>query len=80
MKNRVSDLHIFERWTQVMLKQFPKSGETFDIQDFMYRMTIDVVTDFLLGHGVNSLENPQNEFVQAFSSVQRWQMMLTVLM
>lgn len=79
MKNRVSDLHIFERWTAVMMKQFPKSGETFDIQDLFYRMTIDVITDFLLGHSVNSLENPSSKFVEAFTTVQRWQTMLTVL-
>ena len=77
MKNRVSDLHIFERWTGVMIKQFPKSGETFDIQDLFYRMTIDVITDFLLGHSVNSLENPSSKFVEAFTTVQRWQTMLT---
>lgn len=63
-----------------MINQFPASGVTVDIQDLMYRMTIDVVTDFLLGHGINSLENPQNEFVKAFTDVQRWQMMLTVLL
>lgn len=80
LKNRVSDLHIFERWTKIMINQFPASGVTVDIQDLMYRMTIDVVTDFLLGHGINSLENPQNEFVKAFTDVQRWQMMLTVLL
>jgi Cytochrome P450 len=80
MKNRVSDLHIFERWTDVMIKQFPRSGETVDLQDYFYRMTIDVITDFLLGESVNSLENPRSEFVKAFTVVQRWQTMLTVLM
>lgn len=80
IKNRVSDLHTFERWTSVMMAQFPASGQTFDIMDLFYRMTIDVITDFLLGHSVNSLENPRSEFVAAFTSVQRWQTMLTVLM
>lgn len=80
IKNRVSDLHIFETWTSVMIDQFPASGQTFDIQDLFYRMTIDVITDFLLGESVNSLENPRSEFVKAFTEVQRWQTMLTVLM
>ncbi|KAF1817014.1 putative cytochrome P450 [Eremomyces bilateralis CBS 781.70] len=80
MKNRVSDLHTFERWTAVMMNQFPAPGQTFDIQDLFYRMTIDVITDFLLGESVNSLENPRSEFVQAFTDVQRMQTMLTVLM
>ena len=80
VKNRVSDLDIFERWIQTMLKQFPASGQTFDIQDLFYRLTIDVITDFLLGGSVNSLENPRAEFVQAFTDVQRFQTMLTILM
>jgi cytochrome P450 len=80
MKTRVSDLAIFERWTDVMLKKMPGDGSTVEVQDLFYRMTIDVITDFLLGYSVNSLENPRNEFVKAFTDVQRWQTMLTVLM
>lgn len=80
IKNRVSDLDIFERYTQNMLDQFPKSGETFDLMDLFYRMTIDVITEFLLGDSVDSLRNPKAKFVKAFSDVQRWQTMLTVLM
>jgi cytochrome P450 len=80
LKNRVSDLEIFEKWTNVMMQQFPESGETFDIMDLFYRMTIDVITDFLLGESVDSLRNPRSEFVKAFTDVQRVQTMLTVLM
>lgn len=79
IKNRVSDLHIFECWTSVMMNQFPTSGETFDIMDYFYRMTIDVITEFLLGQSTNSLENPRSEFVKAFTEVQRWQTMLLAL-
>ena len=80
LKNRVSDLEIFERWTKIMIDQFPTSGQTFDLQDLFYRMTIDVITEFLLGESVNSLQNPNDKFVQAFTDVQRAQSMLTVLM
>jgi cytochrome P450 len=80
VKNRVNDLHIIERWMQTMMTQFPAAGQTFDIQDLFYRLTIDVITEFLLGGSVNSLENPRVEFVQAFTDVQRTQTMLTVLM
>jgi cytochrome P450 len=80
IKNRVSDLEIFEGWTSVMMERLPKSGQTFDIMDYFYRLTIDVITEFLLGHSVNSLENPKSEFVKAFTEVQRTQMMLTVLL
>ncbi|KAL1980804.1 hypothetical protein VTN96DRAFT_3538 [Rasamsonia emersonii] len=79
VKDRISDLEIFERRTQVMMSLFGGPGEAFDIMDLFYRMTLDVTTEFLLGHGINSLENPQAEFVKAFSDVQRIQMMLTVL-
>jgi cytochrome P450 len=80
LKTRVSDLEIFERWTNIMINQFPASGQTFDLQDLFYRMTIDVITEFLLGESVNSLQNPNDKFVHAFTDVQRAQSMLTVLM
>jgi len=79
MKNRVSDLHIFERGTSVMLRQFPEDGQTFDIMDLFYRMTIDAITEFLLGESTNSLENPRSEFTRAFTDVQRWQTLLLAL-
>ncbi|KAI9691666.1 MAG: hypothetical protein M1822_007738 [Bathelium mastoideum] len=79
MKSRVSDLEIFEKWTGVMMSKFPGSGQTFDIMDLFYRMTLDVTTDFLLGNSIDSLNNPQAKFVEAFSHVQRMQMLFTVL-
>ncbi|CRG91287.1 hypothetical protein PISL3812_08335 [Talaromyces islandicus] len=79
IKDRISDLEIFERRTQVMMGLFGQPGQTFDIMDLFYRMTLDVTTEFLLGHGIQSLENPKAEFVKAFTDVQRKQMTLTVL-
>ncbi|RDW59956.1 hypothetical protein BP6252_13043 [Coleophoma cylindrospora] len=79
LKSRVSDLKIFEQWTETMIQQLPKSGQTLDIMDYFYRLTMDVTTDFLLGQSVNSLENPNSGFVQSFVKIQRKQMMLTVL-
>lgn len=79
IKDRVSDLEIFERRLSVMMDLFPTPGESFNIMDLFYRMTLDVTTEFLLGHSINSLENPKANFVKAFSDVQRIQMMLTVL-
>lgn len=78
IKDRISDLEIFERKVQTMMG-FVKSGEEVDLMDLLYRMTIDVTTEFLLGQGINSLENPRTEFVQAFADVQRIQMLLTVI-
>jgi hypothetical protein len=78
IKDRVSDLQIFERWTSVMIRQLPESGQTIDIQDLFYRMAIDVTTDFLFGESINSLENPRSDFLRAFTDVQEMQMLLTV--
>lgn len=55
IKEKVSDLLIFERWTQTMISKMPSPGQTFDIADLFYRMTLDVTTDFLLGSSVDSL-------------------------
>ncbi|EFQ30109.1 cytochrome P450 [Colletotrichum graminicola] len=79
VKDRVSDLAIFDKWTTTMIGMFPASGVTFDISDLFYRMTLDVTTDFLLGHSVNSLGNPRHLFAQAFNDVQRYQMFYTIM-
>ncbi|KAL8364988.1 hypothetical protein RB595_004007 [Gaeumannomyces hyphopodioides] len=79
VRDRVRDLDIFDRWTNVLLSKLPAPGETVDMMDLFYRMTLDVTTDFLLGHSVNSLDNPKNDFSRAFTEVQRAQMMLTVM-
>lgn len=55
IKEKVSDLLIFERWTQTMMSLMPRSGQTVEMMDLFYRMTLDVTTDFLLGSSVNSL-------------------------
>lgn len=55
IKEKVSDLFIFERWTQTMISKMSASGQTVKMQDLFYRMTLDVTTDFLLGSSVDSL-------------------------
>ncbi|KAI1657909.1 cytochrome P450 [Daldinia decipiens] len=79
IKDRVSDLATFERWVSILLAILPPSGQTVNIMDLLYRMTLDVTTDFLLGASVDSLRNPKGEFVKAFNDVQRIQMMLTTV-
>ncbi|PHH78422.1 hypothetical protein CDD80_6927 [Ophiocordyceps camponoti-rufipedis] len=78
-RERVRDLDIFDRWTNLLLDKLPPSGQTVDVCALFYRVTLDVTTDFLLGHGVGSLENPDGEFTRAFTEVQRKQMILTIL-
>ena len=79
IKDRISDLDIFERKTQTMLSLYSPSGEPTDVMDLFYRMTLDAITEFLLGKGINSLENPQADFALAFADVQRIQTLLTML-
>lgn len=55
VKDRVKDLANFGKWTDVLLSKLPAPGVPVDIMDLLYRMTLDVTTEFLLGTSVNSL-------------------------
>ncbi|KAI1418908.1 cytochrome P450 monooxygenase CYP539B5 [Xylaria sp. FL1777] len=79
MTDRMSDLIIFERQIEKMMNHIPSSGQTIDIMDLFFRMTMDVTTDFLLGESANSLDNPNSEFTYAFNDVLRHQIRLSVL-
>lgn len=54
-KDRMRDLDIFDHWTNVFISKFPAPGQTVDVCDLFYRLTLDVITDFLLGRSVESL-------------------------
>ncbi|TKA83677.1 hypothetical protein B0A55_00297 [Friedmanniomyces simplex] len=75
IKDRVSDLHTFEKHTQVLIRLLAgnQNGDTVRADDLFYRFTLDAATDFLLGKSVDSLENGQTEFAQAFADVQNTQ-------
>lgn len=83
IKDRVSDLVVFERWTGALLKKMHETGTAtaagVDIQDLFYRMTLDVTTDFLFGHAADALADARCEFAEAFNEVQKLQMYLTML-
>ncbi|RWA08738.1 hypothetical protein EKO27_g6378 [Xylaria grammica] len=79
IKNRISDLTIFERCTAHMMSKIEGSGLEVDIMDLFYRMTLDATTEFLLGANINSLDNPAHDFAKAFNDVQRIQMAITLL-
>ncbi|KAL2206425.1 cytochrome P450 [Sarocladium strictum] len=78
-KERLSDLKIFERHTQILLSQLPSSGQTVDMGKKFNDLTMDVITDFLMGRAVGSLENPQNEFAQTFGIVQTRQVFRAII-
>ncbi|KAJ0168554.1 Cytochrome P450 52A13 [Colletotrichum tanaceti] len=92
IKDRVSDLHTFESHVQTLFKAIANGGaldgkdqhvnldaadgKVLDISDLFFRYTLDVATDFLLGHDVKSLSTPRQEFAEAFNEVQRVQNIL----
>jgi cytochrome P450 len=88
-RDRVSDLHCFEDHMKTLFRaidnggaldspdQFVKegsgSGKVIDFSEILFRFTLDVATDFLLGKDTQSLTSPKNEFADAFNEVQRVQ-------
>ena len=79
VKQRVSDLDIFEEHTQKLMSYLGGRGEKVDIASLFYRYTLDAATHYLLGHSVDSLSNPQAEFAEAFAEVQRVQSIIARL-
>ncbi|KKO98240.1 cytochrome P450 [Trichoderma harzianum] len=79
IKQKIRDLDILERWNDVLISKLPPSGQTVDICDLFYRMTLDAITDYLLGSSVDSLDNPNGKFTTAFTKVQHTQMLLAIL-
>tara|TARA_R110002060_G_scaffold56436_1_gene66771 strand:- start:591 stop:1154 length:564 start_codon:yes stop_codon:yes gene_type:complete len=81
VKDRVSDLDVFETHVQVLMKQIIEGGKRYDgtrggeidVSDLFFRYTLDAATHFLLGRSVGSLELPEQEFAEAFGEVQRVQ-------
>lgn len=79
IKDRVSDLAIFEHGARNFMAQLPPSGETVQLMDLLYRATLDITVEFLLGEELNSLQNPRSSFVEAFSELQRIQFRIATL-
>lgn len=79
IKERVSDLSIFETHMQVLLRYIQSHGDgaKIDISSLFLRYTLDTGTEFLLGESVGSLMNPFDEFAKAFAEVQRIQNLIT---
>lgn len=78
IKDRVSDLHTFEKHVQVLLPLLSGSqaGETVRADDLLLKFTLDAATDFLLGRSVDSLTNPEGDFAEAFGEVQHVQSLI----
>ena len=72
VKDRLSDINIFEQHTQILISKIAESGEI-DTLDMMFRYTLDAATHFLLGQSVGSLDEPKTAFADAFYNAQRVQ-------
>lgn len=70
MKDRIADLHTFERHLTHLFTKMPLDGSPMDITDLVFRFTLDTGTDFILGSSVNSIANPKVEFSRAFAELQ----------
>jgi cytochrome P450 len=85
IKDRVSDLDVFETHVQVLMDQIDQAGRKWDgseggkldVSDLFFRYTLDAATHFLLGRSVGSLEDAEMEFAGAFAEVQRVQNIIT---
>jgi cytochrome P450 len=75
IKDRLSDIDIFEEHVQVLISKIGR-GQEIDTLDMMFRFTLDAATHFLLGESVDSLQNPQQLFADAFGNAQRIQSMI----
>jgi len=89
IKERVSDLHVFESHLEILFKAIANggalngpdqevdleagNGKPVDLCDLFFRYTLDVATDYLLGKDVQSLTTPHQAFAQGFNEVQRVQ-------
>jgi hypothetical protein len=72
VKDRLSDIDIFEEHAQVLIAQIGQ-GQDIDTLDMMFRFTLDTSIHYLLGHRLNSLVDSQQMFADAFTNVQRVQ-------
>ena len=79
VKDRVTDLEIFEKHVGKLMSHIDGQGREVDIAALFYRLTLDSATDYLLGKSVDSLDDPRTEFASAFAEVQRGGFLLGVI-
>lgn len=72
IKDRISDLDIFEQHVQILLDELERNPNV-EMMDIFFRYTLDAATHFILGRSVESLTNPQTEFADAFFKAQKIQ-------
>jgi cytochrome P450 len=56
-----SDLDMFRDTTDNLLTAIPREGGIIDLQPLLFRLTLDVTTEFLFGQSIESLKVPESE-------------------
>ncbi|RAL01349.1 cytochrome P450 [Aspergillus ibericus CBS 121593] len=74
-RDRIVDTELFEKHIQHLLPLLAgtKDKKAVDVTPLFLRYTLDAATDYLLGEGTNSLQNPATAFAEAFKYVQHRQ-------
>lgn len=77
-RDRIVDTEIFETNVRKLINLFggssaPNESKIVDVGGLYFRYTLDASTDYLLGQGTNSLDNPTARFAEAFRYVQSQQ-------
>jgi cytochrome P450 len=80
VRERIVDTEIFEKHVQKLIPLLGATGlpsssssRVVDVGSLFYRYTLDAATDYLLGQGTDSLDNPETGFAEAFRYVQQRQ-------
>ncbi|EAW06530.1 cytochrome P450 [Aspergillus clavatus NRRL 1] len=74
-RERIVDTEIFEKHVQHLIpllagSDAPGGSKKVDVGSLFFRFTLDAATDYLLGQGTDSLQNPETRFAEAFRYVQ----------
>lgn len=77
-RDRIVDTEIFEKHVQKLIpllggSKSPNASRVVDVGSLFFRYTLDAATDYLLGQGTDSLDNPATRFAEAFRYVQQRQ-------
>ncbi|KAK4870213.1 hypothetical protein LT330_005267 [Penicillium expansum] len=79
-RDRIVDTEIFEKHIQKLIpllggssSHSSSSSRIVDVGSLFFRYTLDAATDYLLGKGTDSLDNPATRFAEAFRYVQQRQ-------
>lgn len=75
VRERIVDTEIFEKHVQHLMpllegQESPVPARGVDVGPLFFRYTLDAATDYLLGQGTDSLQNPKTTFAEAFRYVQ----------